>query len=110
MVAEQEKKKRTVDKSAFSKSLTKLNKLFDADASLSLVTEQFEKVKSCFERLEDAHNEFLMATDIDIENDPAGLAYMTESDEKYETALDRYARYQKTVEQEQSNNRKTLEK
>ena len=87
MVADQEKKKRTTEKSSFTRSINKLNKLFDANASLSLVTEQFEKVKNWYDRLETAHNEFLLATDIDIENDADGEAYVNESDSKYEDAL-----------------------
>ena len=43
-----------------------------------------------------------MVRDIDIENDASGLDYMTESDTKYETALERYASYQKTATQRQA--------
>ena len=108
MSAAQEKRRRVTEKSSFSRSVTKLIKTFDAAASLSLVTEHFEKVKACYERLEAAHNEFLMATDIDIENEPDGLAYMNESDRKYEDMLERYALYQKTETHRQMTEEKAL--
>ena len=88
MAGVQEKRKRITEKSAFSRSVTKLNKLIASAASLSLVEEHFEKVKNCYERLETAHNDFLMATDIDIENEPDGIAYMTDPDWKYEEVLE----------------------
>ena len=95
MAGVQEKKKRITEKSTFSRSVNKFNKLIDAAASLSLVTEHFEKVKNCYERLETAHNDFLMATDIDIENDPNGLEYMNDPDKKYEETLESFAIFRK---------------
>ena len=108
MAGEQEKRKRITEKSAFTRSVNKLNKAIAATASLSLVTEHFQKVRDCYERLETAHNDFLMATDIDIETEPEGIAYMTESDTKYEDALESFTVYQKTAEKEEAENRKVL--
>ena len=109
MVAEQEKKKRSTEKGSFSRSITKFNKLIAAAASLSLVTEQFDKVKNCYDRLESAHNEFLLATDIDIENEDDGETYINESDRIYEDALEAYAAFLKANEKQDAVDQKVLE-
>ena len=108
MSADQEKRKRITEKSAFTRSVNKLIKALDAGAALNLVTEHFEKVKSCYEKLEEAHDAYLMATYIDIETEPDGIAYMNESDAKYEDMIERYATYQKTETKRQNTEEKAL--
>ena len=76
MTALAEKNKRTVSKSNLTRNINKLTKILDAEASIELVKEQFNKVRDCYNKLEQAHDEFLLATDVDIDNDPAGIAYM----------------------------------
>ena len=102
IAAAQEKKIRTSEKSNHTRSISKLNKLINAAAPMDLVLEQFQKTKDFYDRLEKAHNDFLLATDVDIDTDPTGVAYITESDEKHEEALERYANYVKADAQYQS--------
>ena len=102
IAAAQEKKIRTSEKSNHTRSISKLNKLINAAAPMDLVLEQFQKTKDFYDRLEKAHNDFLLATDVDIDTDPTGVAYITESDEKHEEALERYANYVKADAQNQS--------
>ena len=40
-----------------------LNQLFDEAAGNVLVTPQYEKVKSCWEKLEEAHDRFIATVD-----------------------------------------------
>ena len=70
------RKKRITEKSTFTRSVKKLIKIFDTESPMTLVEEQFAKVKSCYDKLETTHNEYLMAADIDIEDGPDGLAYI----------------------------------
>ena len=101
MAALQEKRKRTTELSNFTRNLNKLNKLFDAAAPSVLVNPQFGKMTDCYERLEQAHNEYLAVTDVDIEADKEGLAYLNEPDLRHEEALQRYATYLKAdIEQQ----------
>ena len=72
MAAFQERKKRTTELSNFTRNINKLNRLLDEAAPSVLVTPQFEKVKDCYGKLKYARNEFLAATNINIENDKDG--------------------------------------
>ena len=77
MAAVQEKKQRSLAKSNFTRNVNKLNSLLDNNVSQAeLVTPQFDKVNESYELLEKAHQEFLNTTDIDIEEDVDGFAYM----------------------------------
>ena len=109
MAALAEKNRRTVSKSNLTRNINKLNKILDAEASIELVKEQFNKVRDCYNKLEQAHDEFLLATDVDIDSDPAGIAYMNEPDMSYETVLERYAKYEKLVSEQQVTQSRLLE-
>ena len=101
MAAADEQKLRTVTLSNFTRNLNKLNKLLDTGASITLVTPQFEKMKEMYEKLEVAQDEFLKATDIDVENHKDGLQYMNSPDDQQEKAVQRYSLYLKTTADEQ---------
>ena len=101
MAAADEQKLRTVTLSNFTRNLNKLNKLLDTGASITLVTPQFEKMKEMYEKLEVAQDEFLKATDIDVENHKDGLQYMNSPDDQQEKAVQRYSLYLKTTDDEQ---------
>ena len=82
----------------FTRNLNLLNELFDEAAENILVTPQFEKVKSCWEKLEDAHDRFMATVDekvMDIDTDPEGYQYIDESTGKYNKTLKRYSAYLK---------------
>ena len=82
----------------FTRNLNLLNELFDEAAENILVTPQFEKVKSCWEKLEDAHDRFMATVDekvMDIDTDPEGYLYIDESTGKYNKTLKRYSAYLK---------------
>ena len=63
-----EKKNRTKAKSDFTRIEKTLRTLIDNNSQSFLVTEQFEKLKVCFQKLEDAQDAFLGVTEIDIED------------------------------------------
>ena len=87
-----EKKKRSACLSKFTRNYNILIQRIDDQSPVSLVTPQYDKVKECWLNLEDAHDNFIAATDIeDIENDPEGLKYIDAPNKNYETALKRYS-------------------
>ena len=96
MAANQEKKKRTQALSNFTRNINVLHSLLDDTAPSVLVNPQFEKVRNCWEKLELAHDDFIAATDIDIEAEKDGIAFMNGPDERHQDVLRRYSAYLKT--------------
>ena len=97
-----EKKERTLALSAFTRNLNQLNDLLVESAPPALVTPQFDKVRKCWERLEDAHDTYIGVVDdndMDIETDKNGLSYIDDSNAKYNTMLKTYAAYLKTSDE-----------
>ena len=64
------KKRRSQAKSNFTRNVNALEVLIAGSETLLVVTPQFEKVKTCWEKLETAQEEFIDRTDIDIDEDP----------------------------------------
>ena len=95
------KRKRTNAKSNFTRNINKLNKLLDNVTQAALVTPQFEKVNKCYEELEKAHDEFLTVSDIDIEVDKDGAAFMEEIDETHDAVVFRYSAFLKNDSDQQ---------
>ena len=86
----------------FTRNLNQLNDLLDESAPPALVTPQYDKVKKCWERLEDAHDAFISVVDdndMDIETDKDGLSYIDDPNAKYNTMLKSYASYLKTSDE-----------
>ena len=95
-----EKRQRTTAKSNFTRNLNILTSLIDDQSQSFLVTEQFEKFKKCFQKLEETQEAFLNVTDIDdIENHADGLKFMDNPFEQYNTALKAYSNYLKTSQE-----------
>ena len=109
MAAAPEKTKRIVAKSNLTRNINKLTKVLDVGASLDLVTEQFHKVRDCYGKLEQAHDDYLLVAEIDISEDPDGIAYMNAPDASYEQVLERYAQYAKVDSEQQVVVRRQLE-
>ena len=102
MAAVNEKKQRSLAKSNFTRNINKLNSLLDNNVSQAeLVTPQFDKVNECYELLEKAHQEFLKATDINIEEDDDGFAYMEKCDETHATTVGRYSEFLRNEREQQ---------
>ena len=100
-VAAEEKKKRTSALSGFTRNVNILDGLLDEESQTVLVDPQFEKVKTAWEKLEFAHDEFIAATNIDIDTDPAGLSYIDAPANRYSEIVKKYSAYlkgQKVVE------------
>ena len=95
-----EKRKRISSLSKFTRNFNLLTKGIDDASPESLVTPQFEKMKDCWLELEEAHDDFIAATDIeDIENDPEGLKYMDTPFANYQEALKKYSNFLKVAKQ-----------
>ena len=97
-----EKKERMLALRNFTRNLNQLNDLLDESAPPALVTPQYDKVKKCWERLEDAHDAFISVVDdndMDIETDKDGLSYIDDPNAKYNTMLKSYASYLKTSDE-----------
>ena len=95
----EQKKQRTFMKANFTRKLNVLAELMDESAQTFLVEEAYEKFKTCWEKLEESQEAFIMASDIDIENHPDGLKYMDAEYERYNAMLKRYSSYLKTSEE-----------
>ena len=67
-----EKKQRSACLYKFTRNYNLLIEAINDASPESGVTPQFEKLKECWFKLEEAHDDFITATDIDIENDAGG--------------------------------------
>ena len=92
------KRERSTALRNFTRNLNLLSELFDESAGNALVTSQFEKVKSCWKKLGDAHDRFMSTVDesrINLDTDPEGYLYIDDATEKYNKVLKRYSAYLK---------------
>ena len=72
-----EKKLRTLCLSKFTRNFNLLTQSIDNESPESIVTPQYEKMRECWLKLEEAHDDFIAATDMeDIETQPEGLKYI----------------------------------
>ena len=82
-----QRKSQTVGTTETQKFLrSALRELFDEPPGNALVTPQFEKVKSCWEKLEDAHDKFMSTVDessMDLDTDPEGYLYIDDATGRY---------------------------
>ena len=67
------KKCRSQAKSNFTRAITVFNNLVNAKSPLDLVTEQFDVVMNCGEKLVAAQEEFIDKTEIDVDTDANGI-------------------------------------
>ena len=77
-MADQEKKRRSNCLSNFTKSVNNFNKLNQDAAPIDLITTAFQKVQSCYDKLESAQDAFIEVTDIDIDTHADGIKYLDE--------------------------------
>ena len=94
-MADAAKKQRRQALSNFTRTLNTFNTLIEDYSPSVLVEPQFEKVVSCYEKLEAAQDEFIGKTDIDIDVDPNGVAFLDEPSLRHANALKGYSAYLK---------------
>lgn len=94
------KKRRSLAKSNFTRSFNALEVLIAGSETLLVVTPQFEKVKSCWEKLEAAQEEFIDRTNIDVDEDPEGVKYLDGPGDAYLRAMKAYSEYYMRVEKD----------
>ena len=94
-----EKKQRSACLYKFTRNYNLLIEAINAVSPESVVTPQFEKLKECWSKLEEAHDNFITATDIDIENDAGGAAYIDAPGKNYQNAVKRYSEFFKGAKQ-----------
>ena len=105
-----EKKQRSSALSKFTRNLNALTNLLDSNSPASLVIPQYDKLKLCYEFLEDAHDAFILVTDIDVETDKDGLDYMNNPSNEYNAILKRYSEKLTEFEVQERGLRKEREK
>ena len=102
-MASVEDRKRSQALRTLTLNLNKLNDLINDTSPLVIVTPQFDKVMKCWEKLEEAHDDFILTTDIaDIDNDPKGVKYIDEPGTRHSAAVKKYSDYMKSEEKSQS--------
>ncbi len=94
-MADVAKRCRSQSKANFTRATTVFNNLINSASSSELVTKQFEKVMSCWDKLEAAQDDFIAKTDIDVDEDNDGLAYLNGPGEKHSAAMDCYSKFLK---------------
>ena len=84
-----EKTKRTTALGTFTRNERTLNAMLDDESPKELVTPQYEKLQSCWDKLEAARDNYLETIDGDI--DPADLNKLDEPSDRYRAVLKRYS-------------------
>ena len=111
--ANAEKRKRTNALSKFTRNINTFDSLLDDAAPPELMKPQWDVVKTCWQALEKAHDDYLEKAE-DIDDDSAGgSAYIDAPGERHTTSLIRYSAYLKEqaksekllVEREEGENR-----
>ena len=100
-MGDREKKIRSQSLSHFTRSVNNIFSLLKESAPTDLVTAAFDKVQSCWGKLEAAQDAFIEVTDIDIETDDAGLKYLDEPGERHRQVLSRYASFLKKANEDE---------
>ena len=96
-----EKKQRTLALRNFLRNVNSLIDMLDGGVPEVIVTPQYEKFQACWEKLEAAQDAFLNVTDVDVETDPSGFAYIEEPTQQYRRVVLLYSKFlkqQKEVE------------
>ena len=103
-MADPEKKARSIALANFTRQVKLFHSLVEQEnVQEKLVTPQYEKVVAGWERLESTQDSFLGKTAIDIENEPHGLAFLNEPEERYSSVMSRYSQFlERTRTHEQS--------
>ena len=104
-----EKKQRSAALSKFTRNLNSLTNLLDSNSPGSLVNPQFDKLKTCYENLEEMHDAFITATEIDVETDKDGFAYMDGPSDQYNAIMKRYSDSLAVFAEEERGQRKVRE-
>ena len=91
-----EKRNRSNAKGRFTRQETHLTGLLDIEADKVVATPAYEKFVDCWNRLEESHDAFIAAVDIDVENDVDGDKYLDTLNVRYGALVQRYAEYLKT--------------
>ena len=76
-----EKKQRTVALRNFLRNMKSLIDMLETESPEELVLPQYQKFQACWEKLEAAQDAFLTVTELDVETDPNGFAYIDEPTE-----------------------------
>ena len=92
-MAKLEKKIRSQTLSNFTRNVNSLISLLDCSAPSVLVSPQFNKMKSCWDKLESAQESFIATTEIDIDTHQDGLAYLDEPGRKLGEVVSRYSEF-----------------
>ena len=109
-MASVEKKKRSQALSNFTRNVNKLTELIDSLSPLVVVTPQFEKVMKCWEKLEEAQDEFIAITDIeDVDTDPEGVQYLDAPGIRHSECMKKYSEYLRSEEKVEERNRQQKE-
>ena len=66
--------------SNFTRSANTFDALYNDEAPIDILTGAFEKVQSCWEKLEAAQDSFIELTAIDVDTDAMGIAYLNAPD------------------------------
>ena len=76
-MADLSKKKRTQALKQFTRNANLLQGFLDDQSASEIVAPQYEKFRTCWDQLEDAHETFIDATDMEnIETDKDGFPYL----------------------------------
>ena len=91
-MADAAKKTRTQHLKQFTRNANLLQELLDQHAPSEIVAPQYEKFSICWDKLEEAHEAFISATDMDdIETNKDGYPYLDAPSKTYKDLMILYS-------------------
>ena len=110
-MADLSKKKRTQALKQFTRNANLLQGFLDDQSASEIVAPQYEKFRTCWDQLEDAHETFIDETDMaNIETDKDGFPYLDVPGQQYKELMLKFSTYLKENKQAEKNVAKEDEK
>ena len=94
-MADAAKRSRSQAKSNFTRATNVFNSLVDTSSSIELVKKQFDKVMSCWDKLEEVQETYIAVADIDVDTDKDGVAYLDDLAPTHSGVMTKYSQFLK---------------
>ena len=94
-MADAAKRSRSQAKSNFTRATNVFNSLVDTSSSMELVKKQFDKVMSCWDKLEEVQETYIAVAEIDVDVDKDGVAYLDDLAPTHSGVITRYSQFLK---------------
>ena len=87
------KKRRTIALGTFTRNEKSLIQMIDTNSPKHIAVPQYEKLQSCWNKLEESHDAYVESIEGDIDENSEDFKKLDEPYMRYQTAVQRYSEY-----------------